>query len=245
VASRVEAGEAPSSPEASIAPPRLGATVRAAFSDFYFNSVRLVPLNLVWGAAALAIALVAWTWPPGALVAAPFLAVPAGALFALAAAIVRGGQSVGVRDALAAGRAKAGQAILVGTGWLVAVVVLLTNFVNGLEGATAANWLIATSAGWGLAILWCAALVVWPLMLDPANVHRSVQEDLHLAAALLLVAPIRFGALGALTAIVLIVSTILTAALLTISVAFVALVACRTVYPVADRVERQLSRRTD
>ena len=62
---------------------------------------------------------------------------------------------------------------------------------------------------------------------------------------MLVVAPIRFGAVGALTAIVLVVSTILTAALLTLSVAFVALVACRTVYPVADRVERQLSRRTD
>jgi hypothetical protein len=43
--------------------------------------------------------------------------------------------------------------------------------------------------------------------------------------------------IGLLVAIIVAVSTILTAALLTIGVAFVALLACRTVYPVADRLD--------
>jgi hypothetical protein len=37
-----------------------------------------------------------------------------------------------------------------------------------------------------------------------------------------------------------VVSTILTAAILTISVSFVALISCRYVYPAAERLERQL-----
>jgi len=65
----------------------------------------------------------------------------------------------------------------------------------------------------------------------------------RLTVSPLLVAPVRFGALGALTAIVVAVSTILAAALLTISVSFVAPVACRSVYRVADRLEPQLPRR--
>ncbi len=49
--------------------------------------------------------------------------------------------------------------------------------------------------------------------------------------------PVRIGALAIVVAVTTAISTILTAALLTISVAFVALVACRIVYPAADRLE--------
>lgn len=224
-------------------PPRLGAVVRAALTDYYFNSVRLVPVNVVWGAVAVAVAVVALNWPLGGLLALPTLSIPAAAVFAQAAAIVRAEPLVGVRDALVRGRARAGQALLVGTAWAIANVVLLTNVVTGLNGQTAAGWIVATSAAWGVVILWCGALVAWPLLLDPRRVDHSLGDDLRLAASLLVVAPIRFGALGAATAIVVVVSTILTAALLTVSVSFVALVACRSVYPIADRFELQLTRR--
>lgn len=39
-----------------------------------------------------------------------------------------------------------------------------------------------------------------------------------------------------------VVSTVLTATLPTIGLSFVALVACRSVYPAADRIEPQLTR---
>jgi hypothetical protein len=227
---------------AAVASSGLGAAVRASLTDYYFNSVRLVPVNLAWGAVAVAITLVALGWPIGGTLGLPLLSIPAGVVFAMAAAIARGGNTPGVRDALVAGRAKAGQALLIGTAWLLALVVLATNVVTGIGGVSPLGWLIATLAGWGLAILWCAALVVWPLLFDPAHPERTLREDLRLCGTLLLVAPIRFGALGALTAMVVVVSTILTAAVLTISVSFVALVACRTVYPVADRLESPLTR---
>ncbi len=62
---------------------------------------------------------------------------------------------------------------------------------------------------------------------------------------LVLFDPLRFGALGALTAIVVVVSTILTAGLPTIGVSFVASVGRRSVYPVADRLKPQRTRPTD
>ena len=48
MASRAEAQPAPLRTPAL---PGLGTVVRAALSDYYFNSMRLVPANLVWGFA--------------------------------------------------------------------------------------------------------------------------------------------------------------------------------------------------
>ena len=50
--------------------PRIGAVVRAALTDFYFNSGRLVVANLIWGAAAVGLWLVWLVWPIGALILA-------------------------------------------------------------------------------------------------------------------------------------------------------------------------------
>ena len=40
-------------------PPRLGRVIRAALSDTFFDSIRLVAVNLTWGATLVAIVLVA------------------------------------------------------------------------------------------------------------------------------------------------------------------------------------------
>jgi uncharacterized membrane protein YesL len=246
VASRADTGAEGRWPATGTATgvPRLATAVRASLSDYYFHSVRLVPVNLVWGAGALIAVVIGWAWPLGGLAALALLPVPAAAVFALGAAIVRGSASVGVRDAIAQGRAAARRVLPVGVVWLFANLVLLTNVATGIAGGSALGWVVSVSAAWGLAILWCGAVVLWPLLLDPAHPDRSVADDLRLAATLLLVDPIRFGALGVFTGIVVVVSTILTVALPTISVSFLALVACRSVYPVADRVEPRLTRRT-
>ena len=64
-----------------------------------------------------------------------------------------------------------------------------------------------------------------------------MRAKLRLAAGVFLLNPVRIGALAVFVTLATVVSTILTAALLTISVAFIALVACRVVYPTADRLE--------
>ncbi len=222
------------------AAPRLGTVVRAAFTDYYFNSWRLVPANVLWGAGAVVVGLVWLVWPIGAVLLSPFLALPTAGVFRVAAGIARNEVGISFRDALAAYRAYAGPALLLGLAFVAANLVLGTNVVVGLTQGDVAGWVVGTFAGWGLVVLWCSALVGWPLLVDPHRTDRPVRERLRLAGLLLIAYPIRFAAVGSLVAVVVVVSLILPTALLTISVAFVALVSCRYVYPAADYLEIRL-----
>lgn len=220
--------------------PRIGAVVRPALTDFYFNSLRLVPANVAWGVWLIGAVLVGMAWPVGGLATLALLALPTAGIFRVAARIVRVDAAPG-SWAIAwpylhapAGTAAIGVAV-VGAG-----IVLASNVVAGLASGEPLGWLFATFAGWGLVGLWCGAIVAWPLIVDPARDGWPVRERLRLAGRVLLVNPLRWAGLGLLVAIIVAVSLVLTAAILTVSVAFVALVACRVVYPVADRLEALL-----
>ncbi len=101
MASRAEARIGEERPAASpiaspiapaIAPPsvpRLGVAIRAAFTDYYFNSMRLVSANVVWGAGLVVIVVVGLVWPLGGLLLLPLLALPTAGIFRMAARIVR------------------------------------------------------------------------------------------------------------------------------------------------------------
>jgi uncharacterized membrane protein YesL len=224
----------------SPAAPPLTKAVRSALTDFYFNSGRLVPVNIVWGGGLVLIVLVALIWPLGAFVLAPLLAIPTAGTFCVAARIVRNDQDISLRDALAATRADARPILLLGLAFVAAAVILGSNMVAGLTSPEPLGWVIGTFAAWGLIVLWCGALVAWPLLVDPSRAERPPSERLRLAGALLLAYPVRLGGLGAVVAVFVVVSAILAAVLLTVGVAFVALVACRYVYPAADRLEVRL-----
>jgi hypothetical protein len=129
---------------------------------------------------------------------------------------------------------------LVGAAVAAAGFILGTNTLVGLVGSEPAGWAIATLAGWGLVVVWCGALVGWPLVVDPARAASPLGESLRLTVRLLLARPLRFAGLGLAMAVATAISIVLTAAILTVSVAFVALVACRSVYPAADRLEPAL-----
>jgi uncharacterized membrane protein YesL len=217
--------------------PRVGASIRAAFSDYYFHSMRLVPANVVWGAALIVVALVGLFWPLGGLLLLPLLALPTAGIFRLAAGIVRATSGPGWQDILWPYRQAAASTLAVGAAFVAVSLILGINMILGIGQREPAGWALATFAGWGLVAIWSGALVVWPLLVDPARDARPLRSRLRLAAALLLVDPVRIGALAIAIAITIAISTVLTAALLTISVSFVALVACRVVYPMADRLE--------
>lgn len=217
--------------------PPLRAIVRIALTDYYFNSMRLVPANLAWGAAGILVALIGLAWPLGGVLLLPLLALPTAAIFRIAGRIVRGDPDVGLRDLAAPYRHGAGATILIGAAFVAVGAILGTNLVVGLAGDDPFGWVLATLAGWGLIALWCGSIVAWPLIVDPARAAMPVRDRLRLAVRLMLVDPLRFGALGLVVALVVAASTVLTAAILTISVAFVALVACRSVYAAADRLE--------
>ncbi len=219
--------------------PRLGGAVRLALTDYYFNSVRLVAANVLWGAGVALVALVWLVWPLGGLVLTPLLAIPTVGIFRLAALIVRDGHA-SFRDAVAAFRDYAAQAIVLGVATVAAGVVLGTNAVVGLTQSEPAGWFIGTLAAWGLVVLWCGGIVAWPLLVDPHRAGLSLARRLRLVGLLLLAHPGRFAALGIVIALIVVVSAVLLAALLTISVSFIALVVCRYVYPTADRFEARL-----
>ena len=232
--------EAPSSPVQRTRLPRPGAVVRAALTDYYFNSMRLVAANLVWGVALALILLVGMVSPFLGLALLPLLAFPTAGVFRLAARIVRVEPGPGLHDVGWPYRHAPGRWLVVGIAVVAAGLMLATNVVVGLTGGEPAGWGIATLAGWGLVLLWCGALVAWPLLVDPERSAMSLADRLRLSGALLLAHPLRFAGLGLAMAVVTTVSFVLTAAILTISVSFVALVACRSVYPAADRLEPAL-----
>jgi uncharacterized membrane protein YesL len=237
VASRAENRGAPALARSQ----RLGSAVRTALTDYYFNSIRLVAANVVWGAAAVTVAFVGLVWPVGGLLLVPLLALPTAAIFRVASTVVRGRPDAGRADIGWPYRRAVARSLGIGATATVLGLVLGTNVVAGIAQGSPFGWVLATLAAWGLVALWSAALVVWPLVVDPARDGSPLGARLRLAAGLLLVDPVRFGGLGLVVAVIVIVSTVLTAAVLTVSVAFVALLACRMAYPVADRLDPVLA----
>lgn len=220
------------------AAPGLGRAVRSAAVDFYFNSWRLLPANLLWGAVFLALLIGATMFPPFLLLT-PVLALPTVGIFRIAALIARG-ESVSFWDGLAAWRTMLLPALVIGAVLVGCAAVFLTNIGLGLGSGNVLGWVLATLAGWGLVTTWVFGWTVWPLVLDPRRADVRIRSNVRTAALLVLAHPVRLAAMGALLAVLLVASTIAFAALVSISVAFAALVASRYVLPAADRLEQRL-----
>jgi hypothetical protein len=217
------------------APPGLRGALRAAAGDFYFHSWRLLPANVLWAAVVLAILAVALLVPP-LIVLAPLSALPVAGIFRMTTRIGRG-ESVSFWDGLEAWRGEVRPALGLGTALLVATIVLGFNVVSGLLGDSLVGWALATLAFWGLLGTWLYAWVAWPILLDPARAAQPVRQRLRLAALLLLAHPIRIAALGVVLLALCVVSIVAIVPLLTVSVAFGALLSTRYVLPAADRLE--------
>ena len=82
-----------------------------------------------------------------------------------------------------------------------------TNLVIGLGPGDPFGWALATLAGWGLVALWCAALVAWPLVVDPARADRPLARPAPAGRRLLLVDPRRLARSASRSAIIAAVST--------------------------------------
>lgn len=214
--------------------------MRAAAGDFYYHSLRLVPVNAVWG-AGFAVLLFASIRAPALLVLSGLLGLPTIALFRIAGGIVRGGSvevSDGVREARRRPAAAIGGALIAALTALVLGVNVLLGLLNpGLFG-----WSLLTLAAWGLFVLWTGGLAFWALLADPER-HRDVPGAVRAAALLLIAHPVRLGAFGLLAGLLAVVSTALVMPILTISVAFLALLTCHFVLPASDRLEAALEAR--
>jgi uncharacterized membrane protein YesL len=209
--------------------------VRAAIEDFYFNSWRLVPANLLWSATLIAV-LAASLVSPLAALALPIVALPTAGLFRMSALIARGAE-VSFGDAIGAWRTYGGPSVLLGGALAAVGAVLGVNLVTGVASGSVVGWSLATLAFWGLVATWVLGWAAWPLLVDPARSEQPVRARLRIAVTVALARPSLMLTLGILLAVVLVVSTIAVAALATVSMAFAALVATRTVLPVADRID--------
>ena len=220
-------------------PPSLRGALRAAATDFYFHSWRLLPANVLWAAVALVIVGLAILVPP-LLVLTPLAALPVAGIFRIATRIVRG-ESVSFWDGLSAWRTEMGPALALGAGLVGATTVLGFNLVTGILSDSAPGWGLATLAFWGLVGSWVYAWVAWPILMDPARAADPSRRRLRLAALLLLAHPVRVAGLGIALAVLIVVSTVAVVALVTVSMSFAALVAARYVLPAADRLEARLA----
>lgn len=195
-----------------------------------------MPANIIWGAVLLLTLGLTFVYPLGALLCfVLLLPFPTAGLFRLGALIQRG-EPTHLSDALAwrsFARRALGAGLVIGGG----TIVLGFNVLLGLNSLDAIAWAFATAAFWGLIIVWLAAAAIWPLLLDPLRASEPATALVRLGMTVILARPLPFLALSAALVIVLVLSTILFAALVTISLAYVALVLSAYVIPAADRIE--------
>jgi hypothetical protein len=218
--------------------PSLGSSMRTAASDVYFNSWRLAPANLVWGAIAV-LAIVAG---PGSLIGLTLLvilSIPTAGLHRMGALIARG-EPAAFSDFLDGMRRLAGQALFVGAAALAATLVLTTNILVGLESGNPVGWFVSALALWGAIGLAMALAAFWPILCDPRRDGLGLRRRLALAGVVVLGRPRRMIALTLVLTVILVVSTILFAALVIVSVAYVSVLASRYVLPTVDEVESRL-----
>ncbi len=218
--------------------------MRAAAVDFFFNSWRLVPANILWALGVVAALLAVIAWPPAALPILVVLALPGAAVFRLAALIARG-EPASFGDAVEALHDRPLQRLGLGALMVLGALVLLTNLVGGALSGSMLGWGVATLAGWGVIAGWCWLLCFWPILLDPHRPDVGVRGAARLASLLVLAFPLRIGLLSLALAVLLALSAVAFLALFTISFAYAALVACRYVLPAADRLDAAMAARRE
>src|SRR5215210_2047908 len=220
-----------------VRPPSLPRVLAAAGRDLYEQAARLIPANLLWGIAAFAWASLLLVLPPlVVVVAAPLLVLPLVAVFRLATCIARGRQ-VALSDALWAIPTYAAPALLLGTGVSLAVLAFGIWVVIGIGLGGFVGGGIATLGGWGVVGTGLVAVTFLPLIVDPVREPQSLRTKLRVVGLVILASPGRSAAFGIAVAVILVVSTLAFPALLSMSLAYCACVAARSVLPIADRLD--------
>lgn len=216
----------------------VGAALRQSLRDFYFNSWRLAPANLLWG-AVLIVAMFAGPVSVLGFALLVGLAVPTVGLYRMGALIAREEQA-GFSDFVSGMRRFGLLAVLVAAATVILASVLGTNLVIGLQAGNPLGWFVSAMALWGLVGLGMLLVALWPLLVDPRREGLGLRRKLALAGVGVIGRPMRMGGVTIVVALVLAVSTVFFAALVMVSVAYVALVSSRVVLPLVDEVEARL-----
>lgn len=189
----------------------------------------------MWGALLIAVGLLTFLWVPAALLFA-LLAIPVAGMHRMAALLQRG-EPTSFSDFISAMRRFALPALVLGLVAMLLAVVFTANVFIGLDTGGIPGWSLSAFALYGDIGLAMFLVAAWPILVDPLREELPVSRRLKLAALVNVARPGRMFALTFVIAAILVASTALFAALLTVSVAFVSLVAARYVLPAADRLE--------
>ncbi len=216
-------------------PPRLGGAMREAAFDLYYNSWRMVPANIVWGVLFVAVILLGGLWLPF-LVLLAVLAVPFAGIVRMAAGVARGA-GTSFSDFTTGMRRFLWPALATGAVATLLAIAFGVNVVLGLQLGGLFGWFLSAMALYGEIGLAMTLVAFWPILVDPLREELPVRRRLWLALLVNLARPVRMFFLTALLTALLVASTVLFAAVVTVSVAYVSLVAARYVLPAADRLE--------
>lgn len=213
----------------------IGSALRGAAVDFYFNSWRFVPANLLWGIAALAVLVLGATWPP-AFALVVLLAVPVAGIHRMAALIVRG-EPAAFSDFVGGMRRFAAPALGIGAGAALVATILTTNVVVGFQAGGPLGWFIGATAIYGDIALAMFLIAIWPILVDPRREDATVRRRMVVAGLVVIGRPGRLFLLTLVVLVLLAVSTLLLAAIVLVAVGYSSLVAARWVLPTADGLE--------
>jgi hypothetical protein len=215
--------------------PSIGGVLRAAVQDFYFNSWRLTPANLVWAAVLIGAVVLAGFWAPAILLIA-LAALPLAGIHRMAGRLVRG-EGAGFGDFTAGMRRLARPALTLGVAATILAIVFGVNVAIGLQLDNPLGWFLSATALYaeiGLAVLLVAS---WPILADPSRDGWRLLRVVRLAILVCLARPGRMTLLTVVVGAILVLSTVVFPAVVLVSVVYVSLVATRYVLPLADRLE--------
>ena len=212
--------------------------LRQSLTDFYFNSWRLVPANLVWSVGFIALALAGASFPPMLLLAG-LLAIPLAGLHRMAAMIARG-EPAGFSDFFGGMRRYAMPALAIGSAATLLATVLVMNALMGFETGGPLGWFLGVLALYGLAGLAIYLVAFWPILADPRHEAASLKRRLALAGLVVIGRPMRAIGLAAVVVALLGLSVVLFAAIVLVSVAYTSLVSARVVLPTIDELEARV-----
>lgn len=215
--------------------PRFGSAVREAGLDLYYHSVRLVPANVLWGVSLVGVAYVV----SRDLVFAPLLVVMVPltmGLMGMATTLVRS-RRLFWSDAVDAVRPRFWSQLGIGIAQLVLIAVAAADVLIGLQLPGLVGPVVVIGGIYTLAAIWLLAVTTWPLLLDPERRRDRIRPRLRLGFMLAVAHPLRMGAAAASLGVLLAVSTVLAAALVTVSGALAMLIAAHYILPAADRLE--------
>jgi hypothetical protein len=203
--------------------------------DLYYNSVRLVSANVLWGVAMLALLYAAVRAPVLAPLFILIIPLTMG-LMRMATTLVRQGRLFW-SDFTDAVRGRFWPLFGIGIAQLVIAFVAFADALIGVQLPGIIGPIVAVTGLYTLVALWILSVTTWPLLLDPLRAGEPIRRSLRLGALLAVAHPLRVGALALVLAVLLVASAVLVAALVTVSGALTMLIAARYVLPAADRLE--------